>query len=285
MGGMRQNGDRLRGPCPIHGGDNPHAFVVTISKNLWFCFTGCRKGGDSVDLIARLDGCSRREALRRLERGTPAVVATGQNQVMAKPSVFRPFGKKLWLEPGSLFLKQKGITSKTALFFETGEYDRAGFLKDCIGIRLHDPVGTPLGYAGRRLIRSEITGFGKWKFPSGFPKKELLFNVHRTRLLTGGSVVVTECPWGVMRLHQLGIPAVALMGVHCSRLQLELLSRAKRVALMLDGDSAGIVGARYIAEKLRNQSSVRVINLPKEKDPDDLSDRELLEQFKAFPLF
>ncbi len=51
---LRMRGDRWIGPCPLHGGDNPRAFVVTPSKNLWYCFTRCRAGGDVVELARRL---------------------------------------------------------------------------------------------------------------------------------------------------------------------------------------------------------------------------------------
>ncbi len=51
---LRKRGDRWIGPCPVHGGDNPRAFVLTPSKNLWYCFTRCRAGGDVVELARRL---------------------------------------------------------------------------------------------------------------------------------------------------------------------------------------------------------------------------------------
>jgi hypothetical protein len=53
---FKKRGDRLIGPCPIHGGDNPSAFVVSISKNLWYCFSGCQAGGDvgsNLNVVSR----------------------------------------------------------------------------------------------------------------------------------------------------------------------------------------------------------------------------------------
>ena len=40
-----QKGHRLIGPCPIHHGDNPQAFVMDLRLNLWYCFTQCQAGG------------------------------------------------------------------------------------------------------------------------------------------------------------------------------------------------------------------------------------------------
>jgi len=34
---FRKRADQLVGPCPVHGGDNPNAFVISLSKNIWHC--------------------------------------------------------------------------------------------------------------------------------------------------------------------------------------------------------------------------------------------------------
>jgi len=38
LDGLRLRGHRLVGPCPVHGGDNPRAFVVDRHKGLWRCY-------------------------------------------------------------------------------------------------------------------------------------------------------------------------------------------------------------------------------------------------------
>lgn len=65
-GSMKRQGRRLVGRCPLHEGENPSAFVVDLSKNLWHCFTGCRAGGDVVELTRRLLGLSYWETARYL---------------------------------------------------------------------------------------------------------------------------------------------------------------------------------------------------------------------------
>ncbi len=52
---LRGNGENLRGPCPVHGGDNPTAFTVTTSKGLWHCHA-CGLGGDVIDLCKLVEG-------------------------------------------------------------------------------------------------------------------------------------------------------------------------------------------------------------------------------------
>ena len=59
---------KLMGPCPVHGGDNPRAFHVDTNKSLWFCFTGCQRGGNQLDLVAAVRDISVRDAALALKR-------------------------------------------------------------------------------------------------------------------------------------------------------------------------------------------------------------------------
>src|SRR5437868_7319973 len=55
---FKKNGDSLSGPCPIHGGSNPTQFRVSLSKNVWNCFSECKHGGNVLDFIARKENVS-----------------------------------------------------------------------------------------------------------------------------------------------------------------------------------------------------------------------------------
>ncbi len=279
---FRRRGDRLVGPCPIHGGDNPNAFVVSLSKNLWYCFTGCNRGGDNVDLVKRLDGKNFQQTLQYLR----ALAGCQQTRfsLSSTPKQFKPFVRKLPLDHCSTWLEQKNITPKTAAFFEVGAYYGKGFLAGSIGIRLHDINGRPIGYAARRLLPAIVKRYGKYQFPSAFPKSDTLYNYHRIAGSLPGKLVITECPWGVMRLHQLNLPAVALMGTHLSDMQCGLLGQLKDIVLMLDGDIAGMKATHQIKMKLGKTAKSRIhsIYLPSGADPDDLSDDALRAKVNQF---
>ena len=90
-------------------------------------------------------------------------------------------------------------------------------------------------------------------------------------------LALVECPWAVMRLAQVGIPAVALRGIHLSRTQVQLLHRTSPIVLMLDGDQAGRSASGQIADTLNQyaRSLVYRIDLPQDLDSDDLDDWEL----------
>jgi DNA primase len=54
-----RGGEELRGKCPLHGGDNPTAFVVTRDNHArwrWHCYTGCTPDhGDALDFFMQAE--------------------------------------------------------------------------------------------------------------------------------------------------------------------------------------------------------------------------------------
>jgi DNA primase len=272
---FRKRGDQLVGPCPVHGGDNPNAFVISLSKNIWHCFTQCNAGGDVVELVRRLYNKTYPQTAAYLASlaNTPNASSLVHQTHMTR--AFRPFTKSLTLNPSTPWLAKKGITSLTAKRFEAGVYDAPGFLNGCIGVRLHNLQGNPIGYAGRRLHPKQVQLYGKWKLPPALPKSALLYNFHRLSSYTHNALVIVEGPWDVMRLTQLNIAAVALLGIQLSPTQRDLLGSLQPVVLMLDGDCAGRRATTRIRNALEPNTIVHTITLPLDHDPDDLTDNQL----------
>src|SRR5580692_10810869 len=55
---FKRGNDSLSGPCPIHKGSNPTQFRVSLSKNIWNCFSECKHGGNTLDFIAKMENAS-----------------------------------------------------------------------------------------------------------------------------------------------------------------------------------------------------------------------------------
>ena len=274
--------DRLRlrahclvGPCPVHGGDSPRAFFVDRHQGLWHCFTACDGGGDVVELVRRLDRRGHAAAARYLASLQGRPTALPAPPPPRAPVPFRPFTARLTLDPHAPLLRQKGIRPDTARAHQVGAWKGRGLLAGCVALRLHDPNGQPWGYAGRRVEPGAIRRLGKWVFPTRLPKRQILYGFHRARPHLRQGLVVVECPWGVLRLAQLRIPAVALLGTHLSDAQRRLLQRARRIVLALDGDRAGRQATRRILQTLRDRIDLLPLHLPEGRDPDDMSDEQL----------
>jgi DNA primase len=52
---LRQNGQALRGRCPLHKGDNPQSFAVYATEGRFYCYR-CNAGGDVIDLAQAAEG-------------------------------------------------------------------------------------------------------------------------------------------------------------------------------------------------------------------------------------
>lgn len=286
---LKRRGDQLFGPCPLHGGDNPTAFRVNLERGLWRCFTACG-GGDTVDLIRKIERCSYGEAARHLQRlaaGLPKTPPTLSPPIPLSERAFTPFSRSLALNPRCHFLQNiKAISPATAARFEAGTSSSSTFLKNMVAVRLHHLDGYPLGYCGRRLYPNEAARFGKWRFPRNFPKAQILYNAHRAARFRAWGIVLVECPWAVMRIAQAGFPnAIALLGTALSQFQIDWLSNASFILLMLDGDLAGHRAALSITSILGPSVEVLQHVLPENFEPEDLPDsslRSILQPYFPF---
>ena len=154
-------------------------------------------------------------------------------------------------------------------------------MKNRIAIPIHDEEGKLVAYAGRWAGDELPEGENKYMLPRGFKKSQILFNLHR---VTGAKVlVIVEGYWSVFRLHQLGIPAVALMGRTLSQKQEALLiaSKVSHLILMLDGDDAGQEAQAELLPRLARHFFTKVSKLPEGDQPDTTDEKLLLELLKV----
>lgn len=57
---------QFRGWCPICQTDSDRCFVVTPSLNRYWCFGGCQSGGDIIELVARVEKVTHKQAAQRI---------------------------------------------------------------------------------------------------------------------------------------------------------------------------------------------------------------------------
>jgi DNA primase len=63
---MKKTGTQLRGACPICKHDSSRCLVVTPALNRFWCFGSCHRGGDVIELVARVKQLSTKDAARLL---------------------------------------------------------------------------------------------------------------------------------------------------------------------------------------------------------------------------
>jgi len=234
-----------------------------------------------LDLVAAVEGCGLREAAKKLsgwgELGNiaqPLKTTVTKKTRSVPPLRFRLRG----VEVRHPYLEVRGIREATASEFGIGFYAGPGWMSQRLVIPIDDEAGRLVSYCGRSLDGSEP----RYRFPAGFAKSQVLFNLHRAAAARQSTVVVVEGFFDCLKVYQAGFRSVvALMGSALYEHQRRLLvQRFRQIVLMLDGDAPGRRAAAVLSARLSADCSVRVVQLAENRQPDQLSEpalQELLE--------
>ena len=233
---FKHSGDSLSGPCPLHDGQNPTQFRVSIGKNCWHCFGRCNDGGNVLDFVAKKESISLREAALMLcdwfhlqggkpaDKEEPTAPKVKQPPKTAKvkidaPSVDdaspnKPLGFVLQnLAPAHPYLAVRGLSEATISEFGLG-FCGKGSMTGRVVIPIHNRDGQLVAYAGRLPGTPSDEATPKYKLPAGFRKGQELFNSHRAfREPDDSPLVIVEGFFDCFALWQHGVRrVVALMG-------------------------------------------------------------------------
>jgi DNA primase len=310
---FKRSGDSLSGPCPIHKGSNPTQFRVSLSKNVWNCFSECKHGGNVLDFIAKMEIVSIHAAAQKAiewfhldpaamsadseqdagqpseaprdqsaprPRPTSQAAPASENGVPNKPLKFR-LDK---LQSDHPYLAERGLTPETVAAFGTG-FCGKGMMAERIALPIHNPEGEVVAYAGR-WPGEPPEDTPKYKLPQGFRKSQEVYNIDRAIKEPGEKpLVIVEGFFDCMKLHQLGCrKVVALMGSTMSTPQEELIRKHtnghSQIIVMLDEDDAGRASRDDIASRLAKFCFVKVHQFETPgTQPDQLTAEEVSQLF------
>jgi len=284
---FKRSGDSLSGPCPIHKGSNPTQFRISVSKNIWNCFSECKHGGNVLDFIAEMDNVSiHRAAVKAIEwfkldpnavtghkeaehdqqedadekrdkpvtpKAKSAAAPTAKAEETSGPN--KPLKFRLEkLDPAHPYLAERGLLPDTIAEFGIG-YCGKGMMTGRIAIPICNAEGAVMAYAGR-FAGEPDKDTEKYKLPPGFRKSLEIFNVERAlREPKDQALVIVEGFFGCMLMHQHGHKKViALMGSSMSEAQEKFIKehteRNSRIILVFDEDESGRAGREDIAIRL-----------------------------------
>lgn len=303
------NYNELRGPCLIHGGDNPTAFSYRTDINRWRCYTKkCeigRNGSSDNDVIAivqkvnnlnfldalqyladfaclgidvrdssraynaKEDFSSRKDIVKFVRRASRA---SSDISITVTEDML-----KSYIDSRDSYFLDCGFEEKTLQKFEIGTmYDNKGVKRATIPIR--DEAGTLLGLSARRVKGDEEP---RYKISNGLKKDKVLYNIGNAVESGSDTIILVEGFKAAWAVHESGYHNVAAcMGAAVTRGQLMLLSRLRfmKCAIMFDGDKAGESGMDTALPLLDKMfTSVTPVYLPLKVSPDDMAREELTD--------
>ncbi|MBQ6540028.1 MAG: DNA primase, partial [Oscillospiraceae bacterium] len=146
-----------------------------------------------------------------------------------------------------------------------------------------DVRGSVIGFSGR------ILGDGEPKYLNSpdtvvFKKSKNLFGLNLAKKSKMGMILLVEGNIDVVSLHQAGIDAaVASLGTSLTPDQARLISRyTENAVICYDSDTAGLKAAQRAIDILEKTGlTVKVLNVPGAKDPDEYIKERGADSFRA----
>jgi DNA primase len=258
--------------CPYHNNFRTASAEVNKTTGLFFCFS-CQETATLIDLVMHVSNRTYFESVRYIK-------SKEQEQNIEQLVSKKLIEKKDFIEFDSELinkLNEQALNSERAVkYFEKRLITKDSIVKfklgysekqDMVVVPVHTATGICIGIVGRSVEGKEF------KNSPGLPKSKTLFNINRVK--TANRVYVVESSFDVIRLDQVGLPAVATLGANVSTQQIELLQKYfNDIMVIADNDEAGGNMKNKIIEKLK--SRVSVIQLNKEyKDIGDMDDQAI----------
>lgn len=290
--GLRQRRDELVGLCPFHK-ETRGSFSASTTKNAFQCF-GCNRKGNILDFVAFKEEVDIRQAALliqgwfQVDSETHSEAPAGRSEAQGDISPEIPENVPLTFQLRGLdqqhaYLKERGLAKETIEAFGLGFYSGRGVMKDRIAIPIHNESGELVAYAGR-WPGEPAEDEPKYKFPPGFAKASVVFNLERARtgeLAKEKGLVVVEGFFDCFSIWQAGYQnVVSLMGTYLSPRQHELLVESVgpqgKLILLFDEDEAGAACRTQCLEELSSHVLVRAPHLPEGcSQPDELGESQV----------
>jgi DNA primase len=272
---VRVNQASLKGNCPLpsHSSGSKNTFFVNEPKSVWYCHSdsckknGQRAGGNVIDFVSLMEGCSAYAAAKRIDEMFPVMngrgakessgVAAGveiaeRQSEAAKPTPPATSHNKALafalkdVNPSHQMIQERGISIETAKHFGVGFFPGKGSMTGRVVFPLHED-GSLVGYAGRTTLPVSDAN-PKWLFGKGL-KKTFLFGLERCDPTK--PLILCESLWGPLWFYEHGLQAASLMGAEMTKEQERCLDPYPVITVALDNDPTGNEKAALIGDRLK----------------------------------
>ncbi|MFN8472797.1 MAG: CHC2 zinc finger domain-containing protein [Anaerolineae bacterium] len=308
---LRPSGRTFVGRCPFHADGGRPNFHVYPATGSWFCYR-CGVGGDVIGFVRRMERCSFRQAVERIESVTvtPTSHHLPPHSPPSPPPRFRRPVEHACLAAAVAFYHHRLLETPAALaYWESRGLDwrllsecRVGYatgrglvdylrqqrlpIQATVRMGLLRPNGREF-FAGRLVIPEMRHGQPIWLIgrtitPNDNRPKYL--GLPGPKPLLGWEaaarqrhIVLTEGVFDVLTLRQWGVPSLGLLGTHARSDAVRALLHFGRIYLAFDNDDAG----RAATADLQAVLGRRAIPLELRDNVKDIADLALLPDGQA----
>lgn len=271
-------GDRIRVTCPSHknGQESHPSCGIYIGEDTdkvkygeFHCFT-CNEGGPFYHFVAECFDKDDEWAKDWLIEKYGNVMLTEQ---MELPEIApRVRTKQTYLDESVLltfqkwhpYLAKRKLTPEVCEKFEV-KYDPR---TQCVVFPVRDDKGKLIMLTRRSVVDKT--------FIIDKDKEKPLYLYYYIKEKDIQEVTIVESQINCLTLWSWGIPSIAMFGCALTEKQEKLLnsSNLKHIYLALDGDNAGHKGMKALINRLSDKFLIDVIEVPNNKDVNDLSENE-----------
>lgn len=293
---------KMRACCKLHNGNKSTSFEVDTDKNLWYCHSSCKTGGNAINLVQQLEGCDfftacyivadisgfRVDSIHARRRDVEDAQKIQDWFDCLKPKIISLPIYKPSFYPSQIVQSYRGLNSSTLSSANVSFYpiypmdeEKKLFNRICFPLTIK---GKMVGVSLRSIKKDDMI---KWiHLPKGFKKSYFLYNYDECSTYMSENniteVIVVEGILDCLKFKQSGIfNVVALLGSSISSAQTTLLMRiATTLVISLDGDKVGIESRNKIIKRFHSSFDLFYIDYNENEDPNSLSEEELIERYK-----
>lgn len=286
------SGDNLMVCCVFHNEENP-SMGINIDSGLYQCLS-CGEVGNFFTLISFLDKIKYKQAEKLYEDKIEKIIkvpelkkkmleklSNKEQTKIGKPKAMKRDFLKDFVKPQGQYLQyllNRKITKQSIEKFGIlCCNDIEHYWEGRIIIPIEDEAGKLIGVTAR--YAGECDKIDKVRKVKGSDVGKVLFGLKH--IMNKKELIIVEGEIDTIFLQQFNIPAV-MTGKHPSDWQLnKLINTCEKVIICLDGDVSKneIEGLK---KRINGYLKTEIIYLPEDKDPNDLTEKEVKEIFKDY---
>ncbi len=297
---INDNNDIIRACCKIHNGDNPTSFVIN-KEGLWHCHSSQCGNGDIFTLVQIMEGFDDKSAFPKSINWLLNFLNINTNQQYTpKPKYLKEtqqyinhisknqditFEEYNINEEIKKVSKFRNFKKETLNFFRLGYVDEITLTKKnnkqyTLYNRLVFPIILNNIQVGVSLRRTNNKDYPKWSHqPYNIKTSNILYNYDN--VLNKKQIVICEGITDVWAFYEINIPAVSIFGTNISYQQYKsLLQISADIIFAFDNDKAGINATNKAIKLLTNKANLSYIQLPLNKDPENIKREVLLQLYE-----